>query len=433
MAAAAAAPRGIAETPAQPSRPNIVLIVLDTLRADALGCYGSAVGASPELDALAAEGVQFNNVTACASWTLPSIGSIITGRYPRSLGLYESTDYLQDFAPTIAQQLKAAGYKTYGVTANAMINSIAGFSRGFDKYQDAEVNWKSTGRRTAPSDKVYADALKMLADKGDAPAYVQLNIMELHEYYRGDGALTRPEFAGLFPKLTRDAHRREYFQSLRQASIDTAVFISDLRARPGWKDTVFILLGDHGEGLNDHPRVWMSSGHGTLLYRSMIGVPMIWHYPGGNFVPAEVYSPVSLLDVAPAILEIAGAGAPRQLDGVSLGPFLYGKSIPAARPALVTETYGTGIEKIACHSTAWSYVHNRDYHAGCREYELQRVGSFVDGKHTDVSLEHPDVTYRLSTFLQKWEETHPKATAVKVSDVSDPGTRKLELEALGYI
>lgn len=429
------ASRASAEAAVAPlkAKPNIVMIIIDTLRADALGCYGSNVGASPELDAIAKKSVQFNFVTSCASWTLPAIGSLTTGRYPRSVGLFQSTDYLQDVTPSIGQQLKAAGYKTYGITANAMINSVAGFNRGFDRYQDVEINWEAKGMRTVPSDKIFGDAKKLIQDKGDAPAYLQINIMETHEYFRGDGKLTRPEFDNLFPKVTADASRREYFQALRQASIETGAFIDGLRKTPGWENTVFIILGDHGEGLNDHPRVWMSNGHGNLLYRSMVSVPMLWYYPGGNFVPSAINTPVSLLDVAPAILELTGAPAVAAHDGVSLAPFLAGKSLPASRPAFITETYGTGIEKIGCHSSTWSYLHNRDLHAGCREYELQKIGAFTDGKHTDVADLHPDAAFRLAKFIDEWQEAHPKLPPVKVSEVSDPGDRKKELEALGYI
>lgn len=420
---------------AQPTaRPNIALIIIDTLRADALGCYGSTVGASPELDALAADGVQFMNTVAASSWTLASIGSLVTGRYPRSVGLYDTTDYLDDIAPTIAQQLQAAGYDTWSVTANAVINSIAGFSRGFIEYQDANINWEVPGKRTASSDEVFRDALKFAAKKDAAkPGYLQLNIMEPHEYYRGEGKLTRPEFDDLYPDMTTAASRRQYFQSVRQASMDTAAFIKDLRALPGWEDTLFVIVGDHGEGLNDHPRVWRSNSHGILLYATNVCVPMIWHYPGGDLAPSQVYTPVNLLDVYPTLLGIAGAKLPDAYDGLSLAPALQGNELSASRPPFITETYNFGMEKIACHSSMWTYVHNRDLHAGCGEFELQPIHGYVDGKHTNRIERHPDIAHRMSKFLREWEETHPKRPNVKISDITDIGDRQQELEALGYL
>lgn len=415
-------------------KPNVVLLIIDTLRADALGCYGSTVGASEELDAIAAEGVQFMNTFAASSWTLASIGGLTTGRHPRTVGLYDTTDYLDDIAPSIAQQLQRAGYGTWSVTANAVINSVAGFGRGFLQYQDANINWEVPGKRTASSDEVFRDALKMAKSKETGtPGYLQLNIMEPHEYYRGEGKLTRPEFDGLYPEITTSASRRQYFQSVRQASIDTAKFIKDLRALPGWDDTLFVIIGDHGEGLNDHPRVWRSNSHGILLYPSNVRVPMIWHYPGGTLKAAKVYEPVSLLDIYPTLMDVAGMSKPEGLDGLSLAGVLEGKPASAARGPLVSETYNFGMDKIACHSSAWTYVHNRDLHAGCGEFELQTLAGYVDGKHTNQLDFHPDVAYRMAKHIRDWEEKHPKRAAVKVREVTDIGNRQQELEALGYL
>lgn len=424
---------GAQADPAPPVRPNILLLIIDTLRADALGCHGNPLGASVELDALAAEGVQFMNAISASSWTLPSIGSLITGRYPRTLGLYDTTDYLADHAPSIAQSLQAAGYATWGITANAVINSVAGFGRGFQQYQDANINWEHPGKRTASSDAVFRDALALVRAKDAAiPGYLQINIMETHEYYRGAGRLTRPEFDALYPEVTASAGRRAYFQALRQASIDTGKFIRELRALPGWSDTVVVIAGDHGEGLNDHPRVWQSSSHGALLYASNVSVPLIVHGLRGTPRPGKVYEPVSLLDIHPTLLEVAGVALPPGCEGQSLLPTLRGET-PLVRGPLITETYNANNDKIACHSSAWSYLHHRDYHAGCSEFELQPLRGYIDGKHTNRIQAHPDIARDMANAIKTWEATHPKRPAIKVSEVGDAGDRQQQLEALGYL
>lgn len=124
-------------------RPNVVLIIIDTLRYDKLGCYGYPADISPEIDEIAGKGVQFKNVVAQNSWTRPSIGSMLTSLYPRSLGLYkEKFDILQDKYLTLPEILKSNGYTTYGITANPNINKFFNFDQGFDHYMDSHVIWR---------------------------------------------------------------------------------------------------------------------------------------------------------------------------------------------------------------------------------------------------------------------------------------------------
>jgi arylsulfatase A-like enzyme len=417
------------------ARPNVVLIIADTLRADVLGSYGCKLPTSPELDALAGQSVQFDCVFAPSSWTLPSIGSLLTSQPPRTLGLFKSTHYLQDRWPTLGEALKGAGYQTFGVTANAMINQVAGFGRGFDQYIDADIDWKSEGRRTRTSDEIFRDALQLAGQKSGAPGYLQINIMETHEYYRGAGKLTRAEFENEFPKAPNTGNRREYLQSVRQVSVDSARFVQELSALPGWENTLFVFLSDHGEGLNDHPAVWQSERHGTLLYESMVRVPMLFHHPGGNLKPARVRQAVSLLDMMPTVLARVNVPAPNNLAGRSLQPLLDGRLQDESLPEfLVAETYSEERDKSAVHSISWQYVLNRDMQAGCNERELQRLGVPANGKKTDEIERWPGAAKAMNTYFTQWNKKYPKGESVRVQDVSgDVGDREEQLKALGYL
>src|SRR4030042_4918019 len=123
-------------------RPNVVLIIIDTLRADKLGCYGFPDETSPEIDRFAENGILFKRTIAQSSWTKPSIGSMLTSLYPRSIGIYkEKFDILDDKYLTLAEVLKENGYFTLGVTANPNINSIFNFNQGFDHYIDSDIIW----------------------------------------------------------------------------------------------------------------------------------------------------------------------------------------------------------------------------------------------------------------------------------------------------
>jgi arylsulfatase A-like enzyme len=121
-------------------KPNIVLIIIDTLRADKLGCYGSPVEASPEIDELAREGLVFQKVITQSSWTRPSVASMLTSLYPRTLGIYkEEWDVLPDEFLTLPEILQQNGYYTVGLTANPNINRTFNFHQGFDDYSDSTV------------------------------------------------------------------------------------------------------------------------------------------------------------------------------------------------------------------------------------------------------------------------------------------------------
>ena len=415
-------------------RPNVVLVIVDTLRADVLGCYGFVENTSPELDALARQGVLFEHAIAPSSWTLPSIGAFLTSQHTRSLGLYDTSDYLQDTYPTLAQILHSHGYLALGITANAMIDSTAGFARGFDWYIDADADWKAEGKRTKTSDEVFREALELADGKGERPAYLQINIMETHEYDRGDGKLTRPEFCDAFEHIENRAHRRDYLHAVRQVSVDTTRFVRDLLDKPGWEDTLFVILADHGEGLDDHGHVWLSTGHGKLLYESVVRVPLIFYHRNGGLSAARVGQPVRLLDLAPTILDHVGLPVPEAIEGVSLRPCLAGSLFKRTLPEFfISEVFNSNRDKSAVYSPTWKYIENRDLQAGCNEFELQRIGVTEDGKRTDRIREHADVAARMSAFLAEWKVGHPKVQAVQVKDVTDDARqREQQLRALGY-
>jgi len=272
-------------------RPNVVLIIIDTLRADALGAYDPAAsGISPELDDLAARGVRLGRVTAQCSWTRPSIGSLLTSRYPRTLGLYrESFDVLPDSATTLAEALRASGYETVGITANPNINGVFRFDQGFDRHVDSTVVWdfmqpgagqrrRSRRARLADSGAVLEEMTEYARSRASrgprGPVYMQITLMDVHE----GRWLVRPEFRQ--NDRGRFGLPWGYWDGVRQVSHDIGAFVEALESLPGWGNTLFVITSDHGQGLDDHPSVGRSGYHGLLLYGSQIDVPLIlYHSP----------------------------------------------------------------------------------------------------------------------------------------------------------
>jgi len=424
--------------PAVSSPPSIVLIIIDTLRADKLGAYGHPEPTSPELDAFSRRGVRFARVLAQSSWTRPSIASLLTSRYPRETGIYkEKAHILDDRFQTLAELLKEAGYTTVGVTANPNINRSFNFDQGFDHYEDSDIlfHWmlKEAGKasiterpiRTAR--EILGSVLEWTASNERSPYYVQVNLMEVHQF--DDPRSQRPEYAGLFP----GAPDREYLQAVRAVSKEVSRFIASLEERPEWRNALFVVTSDHGEGLSDHPHVALSHSHGLLLYSSQILVPLIFYTPSGDLPRGKVIDrPVRLLDLMPTLLDYAGVPAPEGVHGVSLLPLIRGEVDDVILPErFVVETQFQKANKIGSYSGDWEYIESRDRHRGTSPSELQRFGVKEDGRRTNLERRYPEVARDLAAHLERWEEEHPKAKpTLRTRDL--PPMQREQLRALGY-
>jgi arylsulfatase A-like enzyme len=434
-------------------RPNVVLIIVDTLRGDALGCYNDEYpDLSPEIDALARNGAQFLNVTSQSSWTRPAIGSMLTSVYPRDIGIYrEEYDVLPDRFVTLAEALHQRGYETVGITANPNINRVFNFHQGFDTYIDSAVVWDwmrpEPGQKKVRRKRSLPDSRGMLqrmldharSRVSDQPLYLQIVLMEVHEGWY----LVRPEFKSNYRGLR--GVPEGYWDGIRQVSFDVGWFVEQLVSLPGWTNTLFILTSDHGQGLHDHPNVLNSWGHGLLLYESQVKVPLILYHPTRDaprfprthardpLRPQKVDAAVRLMDLMPTVLDYLGIPPPAGIRGQSLLPLLiHGRQAIGLPPYFVTETYYNGSDKLSVHSPAWTYIENRDGHAGVNALELQPVGGVQNGRLTDKIDERPDVARRLADHLREWERGFPKNPSTQPAD--RPSEDVLDqLKALGYV
>jgi arylsulfatase A-like enzyme len=429
------------------SRPaNLVLVMIDTLRADKVSSYGAEVDTSPGLTRLADKGVQFDSVIAQSSWTLPSVGSMLTSRYPRSLGLYtEDGQMVPGDAVTLAEVVQDAGYATFGFTANPNLNSRYNFHQGFDHYSDSSVVFLmrgdeppegSTSYLDAPlrsSPEVFDAALEFARTmNGSRPAFIQLNLMEVHEH-KSDRYLREP-----YKKLFEGQESALYLRAVRQVTDDTEAFVNELAGLPGWEDTLFVILSDHGEGLEDHPDVVRSKGHGALLYGSNISVPWILYNPlwqGSDPGPAgqRVTQTLRLLDVLPTLLDVLQLEAPAECLGSSAWPLALGQIRQVATPEfLVSETFFRGVSKISTLGQGWQYLNNRNKHPGLPRHELQAWDSRPNGVLTDASSTQRKEMRRMRAFLEDWEVRNPLArqTAL-VGELSEEAAA--QLKAIGYL
>ncbi len=269
------------------SKPNIVLITIDTLRADHLGCYGYKSPTSPNLDRFAKEAQLFLNAYTAVPLTLPSHATMLTGLYPEHHGIRDNAHFPLPKSEMVQQTLKRAGYHTYAIVSAAPLSAGFGLNRGFDIYHD---EFDGAERK---ADETTNFALQQLKDS-KAPYFLWVHYFDPHTEYEP------PEtYRKKFPQSPYDGEI---------AFVDAQ--ISKLLQAVG-QNAAVIIAADHGESLGEHEE----STHAVFVYNATLHVPLLVRVPGVK--PAVRKDPVSLADIGPTILELAGAGQSSS-DGVSL-------------------------------------------------------------------------------------------------------------------
>ncbi|HNX98319.1 MAG TPA: sulfatase, partial [Candidatus Aminicenantes bacterium] len=271
--------------------PNLLLITLDTTRADRIGAYGDARACTPNLDRLAREGARVERAYAEAPLTLPSHVSILTGREPPSHQVRNNGTYaLRAEETTLAEILKNAGYSTQAMVAAFVLERKFGLAQGFDGYDDTldKERQDTTYRSEITADRVHEKFTRWLSVSPASPFFCWVHFYDPHAPYEP-------------PK-----HLRERFCDAPYrgeiAFVDETIgrMLQELDRRGLMDNTLVVAVGDHGEGFGEHAE----SGHGLFCYEETLRVPLILHYPkrfpGGRVVPG----PVGLIDVLPTLLEL---------------------------------------------------------------------------------------------------------------------------------
>lgn len=307
-------------------RPNIVLIVIDTFRADHLGCYGYERETSPAMDSIAETGIVFLNVQGQASWTLPSVTSIFTGLNVREHGAGRRGNAVMAMnyeIPTIPLFLKGQGYTTKGIFNIFLLSEQFGFNKGFDSFS---CEWLGDGRAGLSVD----EALEWLTGlDGSQPFFLSLHIFDPHDPYDPpapfDTYFTPEGSRGItwWParqdgSLDDSNENLEHLTGLYDGEIawtDSQIerVFSHLRSNGLAENTLVIITADHGEEFLDHGSV----GHGYTMHREILHVPIIISGPG---IPSGVRDTLlrAQIDILPTILEYLHAEVPEHLAGHSL-------------------------------------------------------------------------------------------------------------------
>jgi len=279
------------------AQPHIVLISLDTTRADRLGSYGYTKARTETLDKLARDGRRFEHAYSPAPLTIPAHISLFTGLYPPNHGVRGNGDgVMREDHHTLMRELKTMGYRTAASVSAFVTTRKWGFHHGFDAFFDAVPDTQNAWRGERPASQVIDDALGWVQESGfDTPLFVWTHLYDPHH------PLQAPE-----PYAT-ELSDRPYDAELAYVDDQVERLVKQFEGQP----TLFIVVGDHGEGLGDHGEL----GHGMYVYDSTQRVPMFISGPG--ITPEVVESPVSLVDVLPTVLTHLGQPVPAGIDGHS--------------------------------------------------------------------------------------------------------------------
>lgn len=319
-------------------RLNLIVVTLDTTRADRLGAYGRANAGTPNLDALAQDGVLFEHASTAAPITLPAHSSIFTGRFPPQHGVRDNGGYfLNDQEQTLAETLKARGYATGGFIAAYVLDSKWGINQGFDTYFDdfdlSKFKVFSMGNIQRPGNEVVDHALPWIDQHRDAPFFAWIHLYDAHTPYAP-------------PEPFKSQHPGDAYQGeIAFADAQVGRVVQFLRDRDMFDRTVILVIGDHGESLNDHGE----EGHGFFVYESVVHVPMIVRAPFSSMRGRKVADAVRSVDVMPTVLDLLGVGKPAGavIDGESVTPLMSG-----ARADMGLEAYAEAVYPL--HHFGWS-------------------------------------------------------------------------------
>ena len=417
---------------AGPDMPNILMVVIDTLRYDHVGAYGYHRPTTPRLDALARHGVVFETAVSQAPWTAPAVASLLTGLYPSVHGLdggigwgegASSADGTLPFAvqktlapaqETLAELLRRSGYRTAGFVSNLYVNSIFGFAQGFDHFDDEhhdyEENVSQVKRR---AEETNARVFEWLRTRLEEPFFLFVHFNDPHWPYNPPPPFGHDYVAGyrgsLTPATTRDlviegrsnapqvsAEDLEYVVGLYDGEIQyvdaqLGRLLDALLRLPLARDVVTVVTADHGEEFLDHG----AFNHGYSLYDEQVRVPLVLSAPS-TLRPTRIAQQVQLIDVAPTILELAGIEIPTDTQqGTSLLSLAKGAE-HWATDAFSEATY-VGEQSAIRSAGALKLIRA----AAGREWMLFDVGVDPSEQH-DLGANRPQDLHELALRLDQW-------------------------------
>jgi choline-sulfatase len=398
-------------------RLNLVVVTLDTTRADRMGADGARDVETPTFDALAQDGVLFEQAVSVAPLTLPAHSSLFTGKFPPEHGVRDNGGFfLGPEQVTLAEVLKARGYRTGAFVGAYVLDSKWGLNQGFDTYFDdfdlTKTKGVSLGAIQRPGNEVVDKALPWIQQSTSTPFFAWIHLYDAHSPYRP------PEpFASRY-------RGHPYNGEIAFADSQVGRVVSLLRSSGLYDRTVVVVIGDHGESLGDHGE----SAHGFFIYDSVTHVPLVIRAPFSLTAKRRVSDPVRSVDVMPTVLDLLGVPRTGPISGVSLVTLMTG-----ATRELGLDTYSEAMYPL--HHYGWSDL--RALRSGRYKvidaprpelYDIERDPN----EATNLFAERQALGDRMIAQLRTMEGAFAKTTASLPAVDVDPEARE-RLAALGYV
>ncbi len=464
-------------TAAPKQRPNVIIYLIDTLRADHASLYGYPRKTTPFLDQLGAQGLVFDDCQVQAPWTKPSVASLLTSLYSYTHGIVNDYDMVPAGSPALAEELRKAGYVTAGVVANPFAGRISGLQRGFDFLDEWSVIQRyRTDKEDRGTDSAAVNRIVFpwLEQHKNEPFFLYAHTTDPHAPYRPPAGFEE-KFANPAetPKFDREYKQmrdvRQYGggtvvdrAGTKRAGVDPDRFIRQAIDRYDGEvlfndsnlqklveklkdlgvldNTLLIVVSDHGEEFWEHG--W--TAHGQSLYTELAHGVFMMYGPKLIPTPRRVAEPVQLIDVMPTILDLLGLPMPEMVQGQSLAGFVRGQPFHR-RGAVVTSRFASphflghvpenGTDTIAMMDANWKLIY-RPQAKKVHMKELELYDRRNDPKETrDVSAEHPQQTEQIHREIGRWVDAQNKIrSSLRGGGKATIDAKTMEqLRSLGYL
>lgn len=442
-------------------RPNILLIVVDTLRADHLGCYGEKRPTSPFMDQMARKGILFEQAVTVKPVTLPSFCSMLTSQIPRTHGVNYNGDVLGSEQVTLAEVLQTRGYHTAAFISAFVLDSQFGLNQGFEHYdqklpdrEDKQKNLSRSAEKTVAGVLAWADHYP-----DTAPYFAMVHFWDPHWPYMPPGGYLEKVDQSYAPAITGTLEDIEqvrkrlaqtggvispearqlaalYAGEIRYTDDCIKKLIEGMESRGFLEHTIIVLTADHGENMWEHAPDYFR--HGGNIYHTSVHVPLIYYMPGADGGPRRIKSMVRSIDLAPTLLELAGLRPPHEFKGLSYAHVIRDKRqsgdeqqpllcfIEAKGPATAQQPRGVfdGIMKLiqfpAENNRVELYDLSRDY-----------------GEQQDISgSQDNSIQDKINSLLQSlnaWNAATQALEQKPAASESLSDDTKSKLKALGYV
>jgi len=430
-------------------RRNVILISLDTLRADRLGCYGCQTAKTPFLDLLAKNGVVFEEAISNSSWTLPGHGAMLTGVQPTTLGLFKVTDRLDNHALTLAEVMRENGFDTGAVTSYILLDKVYGFHQGFDYFDYEDMQ---------PAATIVDKAIGFIEPRLAKNFFLFLHMYDTHWPYEPDeatakefwpGQIVAPlrqliattDYAQFAIKVIRgedmlnDFCLAMYDGEIAQVDRELGRLFKFLYEKKAIDNTLLIVTSDHGEEFRDHGYF----GHGLTLYDEVLHVPLIMRFPMMLPEGVRVQGQVQSLDLFPTILGLVGLEATKyNLPGRDLLGMIHAG---AADPlSMIAETSMSGEPRYALRNGDYKLVtpYELDFGANLKIDKPEEVFDLrVDPlERNNLAQSHPKMAEILRREMaEQMEAIRQRTAAGKTFSRSEQlSAQEIErLRSLGYL